>query len=152
MTQGIHHVALFTADLDETIRFWTSVLKARLVRTARDADGDPGLRHYYFDVGGTLVAFFEFPAQDRETLQFGWMHHLALRVESFEALEALRTHISGFGVPVSEVRDHDFVKSIYVHDPNGLLVEFAYQHRELTPDDFAKDPRPVAAVREMLAE
>ena len=30
--EGIHHLALFTADMDETVRFWTQVMKAKLVR------------------------------------------------------------------------------------------------------------------------
>src|SRR5205807_2524418 len=103
MPGGIHHVALFTADMDETVRFWTSVMEARLVRAGRDPDGDPGLRHYYFDVGGNLIAFFEFSAQDRETLQFGWMHHLALVAKSSEELEKRRSHIASFNVAVSEI-------------------------------------------------
>lgn len=149
--QGYHHVALFTGDLDQTIRFWTSVMGARLVRTARDTDGDPGARHYYFDIGGTLLAFFEFPAQNKEALNFGWLHHVALKVESLDALEARRAHIEGCGVQVSGIRNHDFVSSIYLHDPNGILIELAVQTRELTEEDFTKDPQPVAAVKEMLA-
>jgi catechol-2,3-dioxygenase len=80
------------------------------------------------------------------------MHHVALKVDSEAALESMRQHIAGFNVPVSEIRTHDFVKSIHLHDPNGLLIEIAYQFRPLTAEDFAKDPRPVAAVREMLAD
>jgi glyoxylase I family protein len=148
--QGLHHVALFCADLDETVRFWTSVLKARLVRTGRDSDGDPGARHYYFDVGGEMVAFFEFPGQERESLQFGWMHHLAFRADSEPELEEWQRHIRSFDVHVSEIRTHDFVKSIYLHDPNGILIEIAWQHRPLTEADFSKDAQPVMAVREML--
>jgi glyoxalase family protein len=151
MPNGVHHVALFTGQMDETVRFWTSVLRARLVRTGADAD-EPGSRHYYFDVGGTLVAFFEFPAQpDKDAMTFGWMHHLALRAESESALEALRRHIESFSVPVSEVRERDFLKSIYLHDNNGIMIEIAYQHRPFTDEDFKNDPRPVLAVKEMLA-
>jgi catechol 2,3-dioxygenase-like lactoylglutathione lyase family enzyme len=149
---GIHHLALFTADMDETLRFWTSVMQARLVRAGRDPDGDPGLRHYYLDIGGSLIAFFEFPAQDKETLQFGWMHHLALRAESLEELAARKKHIEGFEVPVSEIREHDFVKSVYLHDPNGIMIEIAYPTRVLTEEDLKKDPKPVMALREMLAD
>lgn len=148
---GIHHVALFTPDMDQTVRFWTSVLKAKLVRAGRDADGDPGLRHYYFDVGGSLIAFFEFPTQDRESLQFGWMHHIALAASSEADLEAWRKHIGSFDVPVSEIREHDFVKSVYLHDPNGILIEIAAPSRPLTEEDLKKDAKPVSAVREILA-
>src|SRR5882762_1724786 len=93
--QGIHHVALFTSDMDETVRFWTNVLKAKLVRAGQD-EGDPGTRHYYFDVGGTLIGFFHFPVQDKESINFGWMHHLAFKAESPKALEEWRNHIEKF--------------------------------------------------------
>src|SRR5437870_2272349 len=118
--EGIHHIALFTSDMDETVRFWTNVLKAKLVRAAHD-ESDPGARQYYFDLGGTLVAFFDFPIQDKESVQLGWMHHLAFKAESVEALESWRAHIASFEVPVSDVRDRDFRQCIVLHDPNGIL-------------------------------
>ena len=152
MVSGIHHLALFTADMDETVRFWTSVMQARLVRAGRDPDGDPGLRHYYFDVGGSLIAFFEFPAQDKETLRFGWMHHVALAASSVKELSAIKKHIEGYQVPVSEIREHDFVKSVYLHDPNGIMVEIACPTRKLVPADLTRDPKPVSALREMLRD
>src|SRR5947209_4583101 len=98
---GIHHLALFTSDLDETVRFWTYVLKAPLVRAGKDAD-DPGLRQYYFQLGNTLVAFFEFPAQNREAIQFGWMHRVSLDVGAPGELDRWRQHIESCNVPVSE--------------------------------------------------
>ena len=146
---GIHHLALFTADMDETIRFWTNVLKAKLVRAAQD-EGDPGTRHYYFDVGGSLVAFFHFPVQDRESLNFGWLHHLSLKVKSVEALKAWQNHIASFHVPVSDVKDRDFRKCIVLHDPNGILVELAVTTRKFTEKDLKLDPKPVLALKEIL--
>src|SRR4051812_16827295 len=89
--QGIHHIALFTADMDETIRFWTNVLKAKLVRAAQD-EGDPGLRQYYFEIGGAWVGFFHMPVQDPESLNFGRLHRLALKAESVQDLDAWREH------------------------------------------------------------
>lgn len=147
--KGLHHLALFTLDMDESVRFWTSVLRARLVRAAHDGN-DPGLRQYYFDVGGSLVAFFHFPAQDRESLQFGWMHHVALKAASVNDLEEWRKHIASFNVHVSDVADHGFVKSIYLHDPNGILIEITTPVKELSDKDLEDDPKPVAALREML--
>jgi catechol 2,3-dioxygenase-like lactoylglutathione lyase family enzyme len=147
--KGIHHLALFTSNMDETVRFWTNVLKAKLVRAGQDTE-DPGLRQYYFDVGGAMIAFFDFPAQDRETLQFGWMHRLALKAGSPKELEAWRKHIASFNVPVSDIRQQDFRASIVLHDPNGVLIEIAAATRKPTKDDLKKDPKPVLALREML--
>jgi catechol 2,3-dioxygenase-like lactoylglutathione lyase family enzyme len=40
--RGVNHLALVTADLDATVRFWHGVLGARLVATI----GTPSFRHY----------------------------------------------------------------------------------------------------------
>jgi glyoxalase family protein len=147
---GIHHLALYTSNMDETVRFWTNVLQAKLVRAAQE-EGDPGLRQYYFDVGGPLIVFFDFPMENKEALQLGWMHHIGLQAESVKALEQWREHIASFNVPVSEVRDRDFRKCILLHDPNGILIEIAVSTRQLSDDDLRKDPKPVRALKEMLA-
>ncbi|MEO3803757.1 VOC family protein [Nonomuraea sp. B1E8] len=36
--RGVHHLALVTADMDATVRFWHGVLDARLVATLAVAD------------------------------------------------------------------------------------------------------------------
>ena len=77
------------------------------------------------------------------------MHHLALAVSSVKELEEYRRHIASYEVPVSEVREHDFVKSIYLHDPNGVMIEVSTPTRVLTEEDLKKDPKPVAAVKEI---
>jgi catechol 2,3-dioxygenase-like lactoylglutathione lyase family enzyme len=53
---GINHLAMATADMDATVRFYHGVLGARLVATI----GTSGFRHYFFEVGeANTVAFFE---------------------------------------------------------------------------------------------
>ncbi len=55
--RGINHLALVTSDMDATVRFYHSVLGARLVATI----GTPEFRHYFFDFGPQCtVAFFEY--------------------------------------------------------------------------------------------
>src|SRR4051812_376677 len=122
--EGIHHLALYTPDMDETVRFWTNVLKAKIVRAGQDV-GDPGLRQYYFDLGGTLIAFFHFPVPEKDSLSFGWMHHIALKAKSVKELESWRKHVAKSGVMVSDVKDRDFRKCVMFHDPNGILIEIA---------------------------
>jgi Glyoxalase/Bleomycin resistance protein/Dioxygenase superfamily len=45
--QGINHLALVTADMDATVRFYHGTLGARLVSTIATAD----FRHYFFEFG-----------------------------------------------------------------------------------------------------
>ena len=78
------------------------------------------------------------------------MHHVALKAGSPQELERWREHIATFNVHVSEVRDQDFTKAVYLHDPNGILIEIVAATRILTDADLRKDPKPVLALREML--
>jgi catechol 2,3-dioxygenase-like lactoylglutathione lyase family enzyme len=145
---GIHHVALFTSDMDETVRFWTKVLKAKLVRAAQE-QGELGLRQYYFDVGGTLVEFLHMPMKGTEAMNFGWLHRLGLQAESIADLEKWREHIAGFNVPVSDLRDRDFRQAIMLHDPNGIQIEIAVSTRAFDKSDLQQDSKPVIALKEL---
>ena len=55
---GINHLAMATADMDATIRFWRDLLGLRLVAGL----GRPGYRHYFLEISPTdMLAFFEWP-------------------------------------------------------------------------------------------
>ena len=52
---GINHLAMVTADMDATIRFWRDLLGMRLVAGL----GHPGYRHYFFEITAhDMIAFF----------------------------------------------------------------------------------------------
>lgn len=58
----------------------------------------------------------------------GTVHHVALRVPSWEEQEALRERLLGLGVRVTEVKDRSYFRSIYFRDPvrtGGVLIEVA---------------------------
>lgn len=125
---GLSHVALATGDLDATIRFWRDLLGCRLVGRL----GRPGQRAYFFDAGGgTLVGFFEWDGtrpiskKDAGAPAAGpfAFDHVALGVEALEDLFRLKDRFAAAGVPASDVVDHGFLYSVYLHDPNGVSVE-----------------------------
>lgn len=127
---GIHHLALVTASLDRTIRYWRDLLGLEM----RARLGAPGYRQYFFAAGGrTLVAFFEWdgaesaPEKDHGAPLRGPMvfDHVALELAGMEDLFALRDRLSAAGFWVSEPMDQGFVRSIYSFDPNGVPVEFS---------------------------
>jgi catechol 2,3-dioxygenase-like lactoylglutathione lyase family enzyme len=161
--QGVNHLALVTADMDQTVRFWHNVLGARLVATI----GTPTFRHYFFETGpGTTVAFFEYRDQpldrfakpagipDPRASQFD---HLSLDLADEEALERLQARLKEHGCEVTDVVDHSVMRSIYFTDPNGIALEASYWVLDATgrPTDPG-DPRlfadhdPVPAVRELV--
>ena len=160
--RGINHLALVTADMDATTRFYHGVLGARLVATI----GTPGFRHYFFEIGeGNTVAFFEYhdaeierfakPAgvPDPRAMQFD---HLSLNVADEHALESLRSRLKSFGCEVTDVVDHGVMRSIYFTDPNGIALEASWWVTDATgrdadygDRDLFADLEPVAAVREL---
>jgi catechol 2,3-dioxygenase-like lactoylglutathione lyase family enzyme len=161
--RGINHLALVTDDMDATVRFYHGVLGARLVATI----GTPGFRHYFFEVGSqNTVAFFEYEGQavhrfakpagvpDPRAMQFD---HLSLNLPDEQALESLRRRLKEHGCEVTDVVDHDVMRSIYFTDNNGIALEASWWVTDATgrPADYGDDQlfgdeNPVAAVRELI--
>ena len=162
--RGINHLALVTTDMDATTRFYHGVLGARLVATI----GTPAFRHYFFEFGPEqTVAFFEYrgvelerwakPAgvPDPRATQFD---HVSFNLPDEEALEALRKRLLDHGCEVTEVVDHDVMRSIYFTDPNGIALEASWWVVDVTgrPAEYQggrafADDDPVPAVRELMA-
>ncbi len=142
---GIHHLALVTRDMDQTIRFWRDLLGLPLVV----AMGRPGYRHYFFALSEhDMVAFFEWdqsepvPEKDHGVPVKGPIafDHVALGVARREALWDLKARLEAAGFWASEVIDHGFVLSLYSFDPNGIAIEFSYAVPEV---DVRREPRLV---------
>jgi catechol 2,3-dioxygenase-like lactoylglutathione lyase family enzyme len=162
--RGINHLALVTTDMDRTVRFYQGVLGARLAATI----GTPDFRHYFFEFGPQqTVAFFEYrdaeiepfakPAgvPDRRAVQFD---HLSFNLPDEHALEALQRRLKEHGCEVTEVIDHQIMRSIYFTDPNGIALEASWWVVDATGRDpdygdpaLFGDPDPVPAVRELAA-
>ena len=64
-------------------------------------------------------------------------------------LEKKREELLGKGVKVSEVVDHDWAKSIYFKDPNGMQLEYCCMTRELNDDDAQMQDRFEASIKGM---
>lgn len=162
--RGINHLALITTDMDATTRFYHGVLGARLVATI----GTPAFRHYFFEFGPEqTLAFFEYkgvelerwekPAgvPDPRATQFD---HLSFNLPDEQALESLRSRLKEHGCEVTDVVDHDVMRSIYFTDPNGIALEASWWVVDVTGRDadygdgrqFADDD-PVPAFQELVA-
>ncbi|MCU1374641.1 MAG: hypothetical protein JWO68_1927 [Actinomycetia bacterium] len=160
--RGVHHLALVTADMDATVRFWHGVLGARLVTTI----GTPAFRHYFFEVApGNAVAFFEYTDVEIESFakpagvpfpQASQFDHLSLALADEEALHRLQARLKAHDCEVTDVVDHGIMRSIYFTDPNGIALEASWWTIDATgrPADFGderffSDPDPVPAAREL---
>ena len=160
--RGVNHLALVTPDMDATTRFYAGVLGMPLVMTLMAGP----MRHYFFEMApGNTVAFFE--VAGAETFPKGagspaphpvQMDHLSFNVADEDALHQLRARLTAAGSDVTDIVDHQQMKSVYFTDPNGIALEASYwvidgTGRPMDPDDgrvFA-DPDPVPAVAELAA-
>jgi catechol-2,3-dioxygenase len=65
----------------------------------------------------------------------GSTHHFALRVGTEEELNGWREYLISRAVPVTEVLDRTYFKSIYLRDPDGHIVELATDAPGVTADE-----------------
>lgn len=125
---GLHHVTLICADLQRTTAFYRDVLGLALVREAVN-DDDPDARHFWFGdaygTAGTLLSFMEYPQMEAGKVGAGSVHHIALAVGSQDELEAWRDYLRSQGVECTDVFDRGGLRSVYLRDPDGQIVEIA---------------------------
>jgi len=133
--RGVHHTALLSSDVEQTIKFYSEVLEFPLTDIFENRDYR-GSNHFFFDIGnGNLLAFFDFPGLDlgpyAEVL--GGLHHMAISVEP-QRWAKLRANLDTAGVEYLQ----ESGTSIYFRDPDGARLELIadplgemYGHRVL---------------------
>jgi catechol 2,3-dioxygenase-like lactoylglutathione lyase family enzyme len=137
----LHHTAYVSKDLEATRRFYEDVIGLPLLATWCESDELFGkLRtycHVFFGLGdGGALAFFQFAdaddaAQFGPTMPFTPFHHIALNVDAATQREIeQRIRAAGYQEPQTFVLEHGYCRSVYVTDPNGMIVEFTLDHPE----------------------
>ncbi len=131
----LHHTAYVTADMEATRKFYEDVLGLPLISTWCEKDILFGKErtyiHCFFGLkDDSALAFFQFADPDDQK-EFGPkmpaspFHHIALHVDA-ETQQAMEKRIAeaGFKEPETYVLEHGYCRSVYVNDPNGMIVEF----------------------------
>jgi catechol 2,3-dioxygenase-like lactoylglutathione lyase family enzyme len=118
--RGIHHMALISSDVEQTVRFYQDVLGFPLTEVMENRDY-PGSTHFFFDAGnGNAIAFFDLPGLDlgpyAEVL--GGQHHLCISITRENWLAA-KARLEAAGVELHE----ESGVSIYFRDPDGVRLE-----------------------------
>jgi len=163
--KGFSHIGLSTLDLDKTRDFYERVLGFKAVRCDIIKVQEGGrIRHVFFDTGrDQLLAFMEargvpgVPAQYDAGINGGLgvpsvFYHFAFEAGSEAALEEKRSELLAKGVDVTEVVDHDWAKSVYFKDPNGIQLEYCCFTRNLNADDARMQDRFEISVRRLGLE
>ena len=163
--KGFSHIGLSTLDLDRTRDFYESVLKFKAVRcdTIKVKEGGQ-IRHIFFDTGrDQLIAFMEargvpgVPATYDAGINRGLgvpsaFYHFAFEAGSEAGLKEKRNELLAKGIDVTDVVDHDWAKSIYFKDPNGIQLEYCCYTRNLVANDSRMQDRVEISVRRLGLE
>lgn len=154
---GLHHLAISTADIKSQIEFFTDVLGFELVALYW-MHGVDGAWHGFLRMNDTCsVAFVQTDAVKSidpvpnvthagnagGSTAGGTMQHVAFNVDTYEDLIAMRSRIRSRGVNVMGPLHHGMCDSIYFAGPEGLVLEVATSSE---PIDARKwiDPEVVA--------
>jgi glyoxylase I family protein len=138
----LHHHAFVTDDQEATRAFYEDVIGMPLVATWTESDELFGAVrtycHTFFALAdGSALAFFQFadPADQemfKTEINFTPFRHVALAVDQ-GTQDAIRKRIAdaGYEEPVTFVLDHGYCVSLYILDPNDLVLEFTVDHPDL---------------------
>lgn len=152
--KGFSHIGLSTLDLDKTREFYEGVLgfKPVVCDTITVTEGGK-IRHIFFDTGhDQLIAFMEardvpgVPKEYDAGINRGLgvpsaFYHFAFEAGSEAGLAQKREELIGKGVKVSDIVDHNWAKSIYFKDPNGMQLEYCCLTREFNENDARMQER-----------
>jgi glyoxalase family protein len=133
--RGFHSVALLEHMHTGTERLLTEVMGFEFAQTV-------GHRRRYSAGGGGSAAYVDIvsvPDASPGRVAVGTVHHVAWRVASDDAQQAWRRRLLEAGVTVTPVRDRQYFRSIYYHEPGGVLFEIATD-----PPGFTIDEPPEA--------
>ena len=142
---SFHHVAITTKDLSTTHRFYTEAAGFALAKVdVLDSPVGGWMRHALYDTGdGSVLAVLEFNddkmGEYRTDLSTGlglpsFANHIAFGAHDLDELETRRLCLLDHGHGCV-VMDHDYTISLYVDDPNGIVIEFSTVVRPMLTDE-----------------
>jgi catechol 2,3-dioxygenase-like lactoylglutathione lyase family enzyme len=150
---GIHHIAIMSANMKEQLSFFTQVMGMPLVGLF-EMHGVPGGKHAFLQMAPD--SFFSVVEMDGiaevpSTLGIthagtgagkcaaGVTQHIAFRAPDEAGLLAMQNRIRSHGVPVIGPIGHGFCKSIYFAGPEGLTLEVSFKVSAIDPQRWV-DP------------
>jgi catechol 2,3-dioxygenase-like lactoylglutathione lyase family enzyme len=154
---GIHHLAISTADIKAQIEYFTDVLGCELVALYW-MHGVKGAWHGFLELNEhSSIAFVQMDAiasiepipgvthagNGGGTTAGGTMQHVAFNVDTYDELLAMRDRIRSRGINVMGPIHHGMCDSIYFAGVEGLTLEVATSQAAIDGDHWI-DPEVVA--------
>ena len=124
ITQGVHHVGLTVSDLDASFQFFTGLL-------GWDKAGEkPDYPAVFVSDGAVMLTLWQ--TKDDPIIPFNknqnvGLHHLALKVESVESLNALHEKLVAAGIKIEfapELLRAGPTQHMMCYEPSGNRIEF----------------------------
>ena len=146
LANRLHHTAYVSKDLEATRAFYEDLLGFPLMATYCEKDELFGKErtycHCFFELAdGSALAFFQF-ADPADQAEFGPkipespFIHIALQVDA-DAQAELERRIKAAGItePRTYVLEHGYCRSVYIKDPNNMILEFTCDAPQAAPLD-----------------
>jgi glyoxalase family protein len=124
--KGIHHITIVAESARRTADYYVKTLGMGFVKKTVNFDR-PSTYHLYFGdrtgTPGTLVTFFEWPDAAPGRIGAGTTHHLALTVDSLDALLKWKTWLQHRHHVVAGPHDNGVYQTLIFTDPDGVILE-----------------------------
>ncbi len=155
--EGLHHLAVCTANMKEQIEFFTDKLGMEL-QALYWMHGVENTWHGFLRLNDeSSIAFVcnpdiaEIPrvlgsshaGNPGANSAGGTMQHLAMKVANHEELMNMRDRLRSKGVPVMGPIEHGLCQSIYFAGPENLSLELSYSNEPIDNEEWI-DPEVVA--------
>jgi len=143
----IGHVVLNVSSLARSVPFYESLLGITEVARLGEAEKKVvGAEMVFFSFGDSHhdLALRELPSGTAVAPEGLGLFHVAFRIgDGLEQLHRHAAHLRALGIEFAFTRDHIVSQSIYVKDPDGILVEM---YVDAAPEIWRDDPGLVASV------
>ena len=148
--EGLHHLALCTADMKCQIEFFTDKLGMEL-QALYWMHGVADTWHGFLRLNDeSSIAFVCNPQIKNIEVQMGVTHsgnpgansaagtmqHLALKVKDHDEMMAMRDRLRSKGVPVLGPLDHGMCVSMYFAGPENLSLELSYSMEPINNEQW----------------
>jgi catechol 2,3-dioxygenase-like lactoylglutathione lyase family enzyme len=133
----LHHYAYTTDDHEENRRFYEDVLglplKVMWIEQEQIDGENVDLGHAFYGLGdGSFLAFFNFSDPEKQRAwkakEQSLFVHISLLVEPSTQKE-IESRLLAAGLKPF-MMEHGFCHSLYIKDPNGLILEFTVDHQD----------------------
>lgn len=125
-TAGMRHVALFVANFDETLQFYTQLMGMQI-------EWQPDDDNIYLCSGADNLALHRYQGAARDPLQQK-LDHIGFIIEECEQVDVWYAFLQQNNVDMrTEPRTHrDGARSFYCSDPDGNTVQIIF-HPTISP-------------------